>query len=77
MALNRRPRHGSARQVLGEERSRQPMIGAAVHDPKRQFATVNCRNAKSSFTLVLAILEGFKAIYKVAIIQVFSGSVRE
>jgi len=53
------------------------MIGAAVHDPKRQFATVNCRNAKSSFTLVLAILEGFKAIYKVAIIQVFSGSVRE
>jgi hypothetical protein len=22
------------------------MIGAAVHDPKRHFATVNCRTAK-------------------------------
>jgi hypothetical protein len=33
MALNGRLRHGQAWQVLGEDRSRQPMIGAAVHDP--------------------------------------------
>jgi hypothetical protein len=33
MALNRRPRHGYARQVLGEDRSRQLMPGAAVHGP--------------------------------------------
>jgi|HubBroStandDraft_6_1064221.scaffolds.fasta_scaffold326932_3 hypothetical protein len=46
MALNRRPKHGYTRQVFGEDRSRQPMIGAAVHDPKRHFATVNCRTAK-------------------------------
>jgi hypothetical protein len=41
LAHNRRPRRGKARQVLGEDRSRQPMIGAAVHDPKRRFATFN------------------------------------
>jgi hypothetical protein len=35
VALNSRPRHGWARQVLGEDRSRQPMIGAAVHDGSR------------------------------------------
>ena len=34
------------RQVLGEDRSRQPMIGAAVHDPKGRFAVVNYRIAK-------------------------------
>ena len=34
MALNRRTRHGKAR-ILGEVRSRQPMLGAAVHDPKQ------------------------------------------
>jgi hypothetical protein len=33
LALNRHPRHGYARQVLGEDRSRQPMIGAAVYGP--------------------------------------------
>jgi hypothetical protein len=33
MALNRRTRYGWARQVLVEDWSRQPMIGAAVHDP--------------------------------------------
>jgi hypothetical protein len=46
MALNRRPRHGWARQVLVEDRSRQPMIGAAVHDPERQSAPLNYRIAK-------------------------------
>jgi hypothetical protein len=35
MALNRRHRHSEARQVLGEDRSRKPMIGAAVYDPNR------------------------------------------
>jgi hypothetical protein len=35
MALNRRPLNGWARQLLGEDRSRQRMIGAAVHDPTR------------------------------------------
>ena len=29
LALNRRPKHGKARQVLGEDRSWQPTVGAA------------------------------------------------
>jgi hypothetical protein len=29
------------------------MIGAAVLDPERHFATVNCRTAKGSFALLL------------------------
>jgi hypothetical protein len=52
MALIRRPRHGYARQVLGEDRSRQPMIGAAVDDPKRRIASANYRIAKGSFALL-------------------------
>jgi hypothetical protein len=41
LAINCRRGLRLARQILGEDRSRQPMIGAAVHDPKRHFATVN------------------------------------
>ena len=49
LALNRRPRHGKARQVLGEDRSRQPVVGAAESDPERPFATVNYCIAKGLF----------------------------
>jgi hypothetical protein len=28
------------------------MIGAAVPDPKRRFATINCRNAKGFLVVV-------------------------
>jgi hypothetical protein len=49
LALNRRPRHGQARQVLGEDRSRQPMTGAAVHDPSRRLATrLRCNAARGA-----------------------------
>jgi hypothetical protein len=46
LALNRRPSHGKARQVLGEDRSRQLMIGAAVHDPKQTFMALRPLNRK-------------------------------
>jgi hypothetical protein len=36
LALNRRPSHGYARQLSDEHRPRRPLIGVAVHDPKRQ-----------------------------------------
>jgi hypothetical protein len=49
MALNRRARHDQTRPVLGEVRSRQPMIGAAVHDPKRRFADTDYRTARGLF----------------------------
>jgi hypothetical protein len=31
---------------LGQDRSRQPIISAAVHDPERHFAAVKWRSAK-------------------------------
>ena len=46
LALNRRPTHGQSRQVLGEDRSRQPVISAAVCDPFRHFGPLNCCCAK-------------------------------
>ena len=49
LALNGRHHDNQARQVLGEDQSRQPMIGAAVHDPKRHFVTANYCIAKGSF----------------------------
>jgi len=36
-------------ELTGEDRSRQPVVGTAVHDPKRRFSTINCRAAKGSF----------------------------
>jgi hypothetical protein len=41
--------------VLGVFLPRQPVTGAAVPDPKRHFATVDCRNAKGSFDYVIVV----------------------
>jgi len=57
VARNGRARHGQARQVLGEDRSRQPMIGAAVVDPQRRFTPVNCRIAKGSIDHGIAVAQ--------------------
>jgi hypothetical protein len=46
-----------ARQVLGEGRSRQPMIGAAVHDPDRHFANFSCSIAANFNCCIAAILK--------------------
>ena len=43
---SRHPTHAPGRRLLGQDRSRQLMIGAAVYDPERHFATANYRNAK-------------------------------
>jgi hypothetical protein len=49
MALNCLHGERSTRQLLGDDLPRPPFTGAAVHDPQRHFAPVNCRTAKGSF----------------------------
>jgi hypothetical protein len=41
--------HASGRQLSGEDRSRQPVVGAAVHDPERRLVPANYRTAKGLF----------------------------
>jgi hypothetical protein len=37
------------RPLMGEDRSRRPVTAKVVIDPKRRFATTNCRSAKYLF----------------------------
>ena len=49
--------HASGRLLSGEDRSRPPLVGAAVHDPERHFATVNYRTAKGLFDHLVSAAE--------------------
>jgi hypothetical protein len=46
MARNGRPTSAPWRQLTGQDRSRQPIAGAAEDDPERHLATANYRTAK-------------------------------
>ena len=49
LAKPNRQTHSSFATESGEDRSRQPMIGAAVHDPKRRFAErARCNAARTA-----------------------------